>query len=57
MPDNTQEAFQDAFDNPDPILSLLISGIARAQERFNSRLRTVDENGNPITEKLGPPNV
>lgn len=32
----------------DNFLSLLMGGMSRAQDRFNAKLRTVDEHGNPI---------
>lgn len=41
--------------NADAFLATLMDGMARAQDRFNAKLRTVDENGNPIedpTKKL-----
>lgn len=33
---------------PDALLGVLMGSMARAQERHNAKLRTVDENGNPI---------
>lgn len=42
----------DYFDlagvHPDVFLGALMGGMARAQERHNAKLRTVDEHGNPI---------
>ena len=34
----------------DNFLSILIGGMQKAQTRYESKLRTVDENGNPIDE-------
>jgi len=34
----------------DNFLNLLMGGMSRAQKRFEDKLRTVDENGNPINE-------
>ena len=49
MPEDLLDnAFGEAFADPDAFIGLLIGGMQRAQERFNSKLRTVDENGNPF---------
>ena len=37
----------------DQFLTGLMGGMARAQERFREKLRTVDENGDPIEEPEG----
>lgn len=43
---------EDYFDltgtSPDAFLGLLMGDMARAQERHSAKLRTVDENGDPI---------
>lgn len=43
---------EDYFDligtTPDAFFGLLMGGMSRAQERHNAKLRTVDENGDPI---------
>lgn len=36
----------------DRFLSLVFGGIARAEQRHRAKLRTVDENGNPIGNEL-----
>jgi len=36
----------------DAFLSLVLGGIARAEQRYRAKLRTVDEHGNPIGNEL-----
>ena len=50
--DPLEDDFGLYFDSAraDNFLSLLIGGMAKAQTRYESKLRTVDENGNPIDE-------
>ena len=45
MPD----LYIDAF-HADNFLSLMLGGIARAEERHRAKLRTVDENGNLVED-------
>ena len=52
MPD---DEIYSSMVNSDAFLATLMGGMARAQERFSAKLRTVDENGNPIDEKEGDP--
>ena len=38
--------------NADAFLATLMGGMARAQDRFHAKLRTVDENGDPIEDPI-----
>ena len=50
MPD---DEIYSSMVNADAFLATLMGVMARAQDRFNANLRTVDENGDPIDEKEG----
>lgn len=48
-----EDYFELAGVAPDAFFGVLMGGMARAQERHNAKLRTVDENGNPIDFPVG----
>ena len=53
MPDDLLDnAFTQAFEHPDQILTLLIGGIQRAEERYKAKLNTVDADGNLIVPRI-----